>query len=79
MDMGFLDELLAGGPDYRVSLDIGGAVFGPTGDSAAERAAFHALAKRIIANDGLGYRVQLKHRGSDNANGYYDRIVINIR
>lgn len=76
--MGFLDDLLVGGPDYRVSLDLGGAVFGPIGDSAAERAAFHAVAQRIIANDGLGYRVKLKHRSSDRADGYHDRIMINI-
>ena len=77
--MGFLDDLLAGGPDYRVSRDLGGAVFAPTGDTQAERAAFQAVAQRIIANEGLGYRVRLGHRNSDDASGYYDRIIINIR
>ena len=77
--MGFLDDLLDGGPDYRVSLDLGGAIFGPAGDSQAERAAFHAVAQRIIANDGLGYQVKRKHRSSDRADGYYDLIVINTR
>lgn len=76
--MEVLRELLAGGPDYRVSLDIGGAIFGPVGETAADRAAFHAVAERIVANDGRGYRVKLKHRTSDSADGHYDRIIINI-
>lgn len=76
--MSFLDELLAGGPEYRVVPDIGGAVFAPTGDTQAERAAFHRIAQRIIMNEGLGYRVHLTHRSSDDAEGLLDRVVINI-
>ena len=72
----FLSELLQGGSDYRVTQDIGGAVFGPKGPSREERAAFSAVADKLIAYEGLGYLIQLSHRSSDD--GLVDRIVINI-
>ena len=77
--MGFLQDLLAGGADYRIVPDLGGAVLGPTGNTEEERAAFDEVARRVIANEGQGYRVQLKHRSSDDRHGRYDRLVINIR
>lgn len=75
--MSYLEELMSGGPDYRVVPDIGGAIFAPTGDTREERLAFHRVAERIVANDGAGYRVQLKHRSSDDSDGFFDRIIIN--
>lgn len=78
-DVGFLQELMAGGPDYRIVPDLGGAVLGPVGDTREERAAFDVVARRVIANEGQGYRVRLKHRGSDDADGHYDRLIIDIR
>ena len=78
--MSFLDDLLAGGPDYRVTLDIGGAIFGPAEDSEKALERFQSVADRIVANDGLGYRVveRLIHRTSDYAQSYIDRLVINF-
>lgn len=70
---------MAGGPGYRIVPDLGGAVLGPTGDTQEERAAFHEVAKRIIANEGQGYSVRLRHKGSDDAEDRYDRLIINIR
>jgi hypothetical protein len=78
--MNFFDELLAGGPDYRVSPDIGGAIFGPADGSEDALKRFQAVTEKIIANDGLGYRVvhRLIHRSSDNPGDYIDRMVINF-
>lgn len=78
--MSFLDSLLAGGPDYRVVPDLGGAVFGPVDGSEDALKRFGAVADKLIANDGLGYRLvhRLTHRSSDHAESYIDRIVINI-
>lgn len=77
--MDFLQDLLAGGPDYRIVPDLGGAVLGPTGDTREERAAFDLVARRVIANEGQGYSVRLKHKGFDDAEGHYDRLIISIR
>lgn len=74
----FLKDLLAGGPDHRVVADLGGAVLASTEDTPEARAAFHAVAERVIANDGLGYSVRLRHRSSDDAAGHYDRVIINF-
>ncbi len=76
--MSMLEDLLAGGSDYHVVLDLGGAVFAPVGDTREEQAAFHEVARRIIANEGLGYRVHTSHRSSDDADRFFDRVVINI-
>lgn len=77
----FLDDLLAGGPDYCTVPDLGGAVFGPADDSDAALDRFQAVAARIIANDGRGYSVirRLTHRTSDSKEGHIDRLVINVR
>ncbi|QIG81553.1 hypothetical protein [Stakelama tenebrarum] len=78
--MSFLDDLLAGGPDYRVARDIGGAIFGPAEDSEEALERFQSVVDRIVANDGLGYRVvkRLIHRTSDYAQNSIDRLVINF-
>ena len=44
----------------------------------ALRTAFDLLARRVIANDGQGYSVRLRHRCSDDAEQRYDRLIINI-
>jgi len=78
--MSFLYELLAGGPDYRVTPDIDGALIAPTDGSDDALKKFQTVVDRITANDGAGYRVvkRLTHRNSDHAAGYVDRMVINI-
>ena len=75
----FLDTLLAGGPDYLVTPDLGGAVFGPADDSDEALRRFQATAGKITANDGLGYSVvhRLTHRTSDHSEAFIDRMVIN--
>ena len=70
--------MLAGGPDYKVSVDIGGAIFSPLDGSPSGLEKFQPVAVRIIANDGLGYSVRNRHRSSDHAAGYIDLLVINI-
>lgn len=79
-DMSVLDDLLAGSPNYRVSPDIGGAVFGPVSDTIEALERFQSIADRISANDGMGYRVvhRLTHRTSEYATDYVDRMVINF-
>jgi hypothetical protein len=81
MTSNFLNALLAGGPDYRVSPDLGGAVFGPIDNSDEALRRFQAIAEKIRANDGLGYTVvrRLTHRASDRSEGFIDRMVINTR
>jgi hypothetical protein len=76
----FLNELLAGGPDYRVSPNLGGAIFAPADHSEDAPIRFQSVANRIIANDGLGYSVsnRLTHRDSGYAEYYIDRMVINF-
>lgn len=78
--MSFLDDLLAGGSDYRVVLDIGGAVFGPVDDSEEAMKRFQTVANRIRANDGLGYRLveRLTYKSSEYAQSYIDHLVINF-
>ncbi len=78
--MSFLEDLLAGGPDYRVVLDIGGAVFSPADDTEGATERFQTVAERIRANDGLGYRLidRLTHESSEYAQSYIDRLVINF-
>lgn len=78
--MTFLDYLLAGGPDYRVTGDLGGAVVAPAENSKEGFAKFQVVAKSIIVNDGSGYSVihRLTHRTSRYPEDYIDRIVINI-
>lgn len=77
--MTFLRDILSGGPDYRVSPNLGGAVFAPADHSEAALIAFQDVADRILANDGLGYSVvhRLIHRDSGYAENYIDRLVIN--
>ena len=76
--MSFLDDLLAGGPDYRVTVDLGGAVFAPIDSSNEATRKFQSVADRIIANEGMGYRIHLIHRDSDYGLNEVDRITINI-
>lgn len=76
--MTFVDELMSGDGDYRVSRDIGGAIFSATSDSEDALGKFQPVAQRIIANNGLGYHVKLTHRSSDHAANYIDRIVIDF-
>ncbi len=78
--MSFVDELLAGGEDYRVTSDLGGAVFSSVDDSDDALRRFQPIADRVEANDGLGYDVvhRLTHRSSDHRDSPIDRIVINI-
>jgi hypothetical protein len=52
--MSVLDDRLAGSPDHRVNIDIGGAIFAPVDDSKEALARFQPVTDRIIANDGLG-------------------------
>jgi hypothetical protein len=78
--LNFLQNLLSGGPDYRVTLDIGGAVFAPAGDTGEALQNFQSVAEKIKANDGLGYRVieRLIHRSNTHAHNHIDLLVINI-
>jgi hypothetical protein len=80
-DESFLKALLAGGDDYRVSPDLGGAIFAPSDSSDEALIRFQSVANRIIANEGLGYSVvhHLIHRDSGYAENYIDRLVINTR
>jgi hypothetical protein len=77
----FLTTLLAGGADYRVTPDLGGAVFGPVDDSDEALRRFERIAGMITANDGRGYTVvrRLTHRTSDRSEDLIDRMVINTR
>jgi hypothetical protein len=79
--MTFVKELLFGGDDYRVTSDIGGAVFAPSDGSEAALNRFQTIAERILANDGYGYTVvkRLIHPSSDHSGSPIDRIVINIQ
>lgn len=77
--MNFLENLMAGGSDYRVTTDLGGAVFAPAVDGEDGLRRFAAVADKIIANDGLGYSVHLTHKNSDHGYGWVDRIIINFR
>lgn len=81
MPSAFLDDLLAGGPDYRVTPDLGGAVFGPVDETEDALRRFQAIADKIKANDGLGYSVvdRLTHRTSEYSEAFIDRMVINTR
>jgi len=76
----FLKGLLEGGPDHRISPDIGGAVFSAIDDTADGLERFQPVAARILANDGRGYSVvrRLIHRTSDGPVDRIDRIVINF-
>lgn len=78
--MSFVDELLAGGRDYRVTGDLGGAVFAPINDTYAALEQFQRITSLIEANDGLGYDVvhRLTHQSSDHGSALTDRMVINI-
>lgn len=79
--MSFVKDILSGGPDYRVSADLGGAMFAPADHSEAALIAFQTVADRILANDGLGYTVvrRLIHRDSGYAENHIDRLIINTR
>ena len=81
VDRNFLSDLLAGGPDYRVSPDLGGAIFAPSENSEDALVKFQAVVSRIIAHEGLGFVVvhRLTHRDSGYAENYIDRLVINTR
>lgn len=76
----FLEGLLVGGPNYRVTLDIGGAVFAPPDGSTEALENFQSVANKIHANDGLGYNVQhrLTHKSADYGVNLIDRMIIKI-
>lgn len=76
--MSFLADLLAGGEDYQVIPDLGGAMFAPVDGSDEALRRFQPIAQRIEANDGLGYEVihRLTHRSSDLRDSPIDRILI---
>lgn len=42
-----LEGLLAGGPNYRVTLDLGGAIFAPAAGSDEAEDEFQPIAERI--------------------------------
>lgn len=77
--MTFLEEMLVGSDDDRVSPDLGGATFAPVDGSSDALQRFQSIAERIEANDGMGYNVvhRLTHRSSDHRASPIDRIVIN--
>lgn len=52
--MRVLDDLLAGSPDHRVNIDIGGAIFAPVDVPKVALARFQTVTNWIIVNDRLG-------------------------
>lgn len=52
--MSVLGDLLAGSPDHRVSVDIGGAIFAPVDVPKVALARFQTVTNRNIANERLG-------------------------
>jgi hypothetical protein len=76
--MSFLDDLLAGGPDYRVRQMPDGASFQPSDASDEALAAFQSVVAQIRANEGDGYDIFQMHRSSDRGGNMVDRILITI-
>lgn len=77
--MTFLEELLAGGPDYKVTIDLGGAVIRPKDDSDEGLEAFQKVYDLIRSNEGAGFEIYQTHKTSDRSHDYVDRVLINIR
>lgn len=80
LGMTMIDQLLAGGPDHRATADLGGAIFGPVDDSEDALLRFQSIADRLIANDGLGYKIIPRgiHKTREYSGNHVDRVVINI-
>ena len=74
--MSFLDDLLAGGPSYKMSTITDGASFRPSDESDEALEAFQSIVRRVRANEGDGYEVFQTHPCSDRPGNLIDLVLI---
>lgn len=76
--MAFIDELVEGGGNFVFTRTDGGASLSPASDRDADLASFQNLVRRVRANAGDGFAIQLEHVCSDRPGNLVDLMVLTI-
>jgi len=76
MSSEFLDALLSGGADHRVSRTSDGASLKPTDSTEEALKAFQSVVANVEANEGRGYRIFKTHESRDRGGNRVDLVMI---
>jgi hypothetical protein len=76
--LAFIDELLEGGGNFVFERTEGGASLAPASERATDVASFQNLVRRVRANEGDGYAIQLAHVSSDRPGALVDLLILTL-
>jgi len=74
----FIDELLESGGHFIIERTDEGASIGPAGTRDADLESFQQLVRRVRANAGNGYGIQVERLASDRPGCPVDLLVVSL-